>query len=785
MNASTSLVQALKQDGVTVEIRTSDGFVNATKMAQSAGKEWKNYFKSDNTRSFLAQLSRSLSVSTVPGGADPSAHGTDPIGSGSVSQALYSKVVCSIMNGCNGSRGTWVHPQVAIDFARWISPKFAVAVTDIIFRYATGKVTTSESQNAAQDLGLNPAISKDAWEEHNWILMTYGKDRGVYAGSFDDGGKMKVGRVDKNLADRVKSHVKEYANFALFAFMPSTNPYASERAILDDPEMAQHQLEYDGQKEIFDMSPGALTKSRVKTIYRGHQLALEAGSSRTGATDNDVVVAKETTRQAEETTRQAEAKTKQLQLEFQIEQLRSVRRCEIPPQSLLEPPQVTLPPDATQPNTDLLAEPVQQVTEETSVLKVKSGSSKDGNEDTAPIDMERIQGSTSNVTEQEAPASDDVCMAPRQNSKAALAVQMFISERLDLTRPDKECVAYADVVNCYLKWRTFHTELLADEFGNRTALSSGLRDRKRTRAMTVGNPVLVVCGASWKDNVEWPEPSLPRCPEAQYITMHLARSGNWDNTLLWGVVWDKYVEWRKKKDATYSETPKDRLKLRDVLRKAAFIVLENGRNKINFAEFKKVEEDDAELVAEETISLPPPDLGFVVRYLDEWMVQTQRQGDTLYFPNISNHFLLWTQYHWQEIHPHNSIACTTFLKRVMEQRGLISLGKNDRVANLTVPGVKWNAQAHWPLIQLPAGPENNYIKLRLEHVPCRRTIIKWSKLQEDFTEWMQSRNRTFVFNKSKRARLQEALQQACYHLFKSEENVMVVRFAQFHRQQHE
>ena len=158
-------------------------------------------------------------------------------------------------------RGTWVHPQVAIHFAHWISSKFAVAVTEIVLRFSTGQLRTEESQETARQLGVKGAISKDAWEEHNWILMTYGKDRGVYAGSFDYGGKMKAGRVDKNLADRVKSHVKEYENFALFAFTPSTNPYASERAILEDPEIAQHQLEYDSQKEIFDMSLGALTKS--------------------------------------------------------------------------------------------------------------------------------------------------------------------------------------------------------------------------------------------------------------------------------------------------------------------------------------------------------------------------------------------------------------------------------------------------------------------------------------------------------------------------------------------
>jgi KilA-N domain len=53
---SSSLVEALRSDGITVEFRKSDGFVNATKMAQAGGKQWSHYFENAGTQQFLNSL---------------------------------------------------------------------------------------------------------------------------------------------------------------------------------------------------------------------------------------------------------------------------------------------------------------------------------------------------------------------------------------------------------------------------------------------------------------------------------------------------------------------------------------------------------------------------------------------------------------------------------------------------------------------------------------------------------------------------------------------------------
>ena len=46
----------------------------------------------------------------------------------------------SIIRGPNDARGTWVHPQVAVNLAQWCSPKFAVQVSQWVVEWAiTGK----------------------------------------------------------------------------------------------------------------------------------------------------------------------------------------------------------------------------------------------------------------------------------------------------------------------------------------------------------------------------------------------------------------------------------------------------------------------------------------------------------------------------------------------------------------------------------------------------------------------------------------------------------------------
>ncbi len=80
--------------------RTSDGYVNATAMCKANAKRWKDYHESDRCQTYLVAL-RSVA--------------------GNSGHALIES-----RSGGAGGGGSWVHPQVAVDLARWISAPFAV-----------------------------------------------------------------------------------------------------------------------------------------------------------------------------------------------------------------------------------------------------------------------------------------------------------------------------------------------------------------------------------------------------------------------------------------------------------------------------------------------------------------------------------------------------------------------------------------------------------------------------------------------------------------------------------
>lgn len=91
--------------------RRADGFVNLTQMCQANNARLDNWLRLKGTKSYLATLSNSLT-----------------------SEVVHTE------EGVNG--GTWGHPSVAINLARWLSDDFAVWCDAHIFNLmSTGKTS--------------------------------------------------------------------------------------------------------------------------------------------------------------------------------------------------------------------------------------------------------------------------------------------------------------------------------------------------------------------------------------------------------------------------------------------------------------------------------------------------------------------------------------------------------------------------------------------------------------------------------------------------------------------
>lgn len=102
-----------KVDSSPIDQRAYDGYVNATALCKACDKQLKHYLENKSTQAFLDELSRSVGIPT-------------------------DQLVQIINTGANKNRGTWVHPQVAINLGQWASPRFAVLVSQWVFEWMNG-----------------------------------------------------------------------------------------------------------------------------------------------------------------------------------------------------------------------------------------------------------------------------------------------------------------------------------------------------------------------------------------------------------------------------------------------------------------------------------------------------------------------------------------------------------------------------------------------------------------------------------------------------------------------
>lgn len=104
-----------------IQQRAKDGYINATAMCNAAGRPWSRYWEVKQTREFADALCSDIGI---------------PI----------SELIQSVKGGIPELQGTWVHPQVAIHLAQWLSAEFAVKVSGWVFDWMTGKATPIKAE---------------------------------------------------------------------------------------------------------------------------------------------------------------------------------------------------------------------------------------------------------------------------------------------------------------------------------------------------------------------------------------------------------------------------------------------------------------------------------------------------------------------------------------------------------------------------------------------------------------------------------------------------------------
>lgn len=102
------------EEGSIIPQRTGDGYINATALCQSIGRNFSDYRRTKLANDFIQELSSQLRLTE-------------------------GQLIHSISGGHPKLQGTWVHPQLAINLAQWLSPKFAVKVSQWVYEWSTGQ----------------------------------------------------------------------------------------------------------------------------------------------------------------------------------------------------------------------------------------------------------------------------------------------------------------------------------------------------------------------------------------------------------------------------------------------------------------------------------------------------------------------------------------------------------------------------------------------------------------------------------------------------------------------
>lgn len=127
-------------NGVAIQRRPADGYVNATAMCKAYGKRWENYHRNERTQQYIAALSASVDENGCTAAVARNRVTGKP------------ELIQTIQGGLPHLQGTWVHPRIAVDLARWLHPEFAVWMDGWFLESFTPKLAAGPTEASLQPM---------------------------------------------------------------------------------------------------------------------------------------------------------------------------------------------------------------------------------------------------------------------------------------------------------------------------------------------------------------------------------------------------------------------------------------------------------------------------------------------------------------------------------------------------------------------------------------------------------------------------------------------------------
>ena len=137
-NSKALIVKRYSGPGLEIEenevevVFSGEAYLNATAIAGTFGRQPRDYLKNERTRSYMDSVKKIF---------------------------LTGELVRIRQGGNPREQGTWLHPKLAVDFARWLNPDFAVWCDSVIEGILRGDIPAPEPPTG---LNLSPRLLRAA-----------------------------------------------------------------------------------------------------------------------------------------------------------------------------------------------------------------------------------------------------------------------------------------------------------------------------------------------------------------------------------------------------------------------------------------------------------------------------------------------------------------------------------------------------------------------------------------------------------------------------------------------
>jgi uncharacterized protein YfiM (DUF2279 family)/predicted GIY-YIG superfamily endonuclease len=246
----------LTLNNVSIQARTSDGYINATQICKAAGKKFNDWIRLHNTTELVNVLSSSAGIP-----ADELVH------------AQTSRY----------GGGSWVHPDLAVQLAQWCSPVFAIQVSRWIRELIiTGsvEVNTKKTDKELVKLANHPFVDLRPYKDTDVLYIVSFEPTAEV--DIPDGSFCYKFGVAQDAHARINQHDSDKA----FSYVNVANVFKcssrSEASVLEKHtkrfvNSMGLSLKYSGKKECFFASPEeyeTIKESIIECIEKKPELTI-------------------------------------------------------------------------------------------------------------------------------------------------------------------------------------------------------------------------------------------------------------------------------------------------------------------------------------------------------------------------------------------------------------------------------------------------------------------------------------------------------------------------------